>query len=50
MSNPNGEDPEAAKARRGRNIAIALGLLAFVVLVYVVSIARMGANVLDRTL
>ena len=31
-------------------IAIAIGLLAFVVLVYVVSIARMGANVLDRPL
>jgi hypothetical protein len=50
MGNSYGEDPEAAKARRGRNIAIALGLVAFVILVYVVTMARMGANVLDRPL
>lgn len=50
MVNPNGEDPDAAKARRGRNIAIALGLVAFVIIVYVVTVARMGANVLERPL
>ena len=48
MSDPNREDEAAAKARRGRNIAIAVGLVAFVVLVYVVTIVRMGANVSTR--
>ena len=33
------------KARRARNIAIALALAAFVAIVYVGSIARLGANV-----
>lgn len=50
MSDPGREDPAAAKARRARNIAIALGLIAFVVLVYVVTIIRMGGNVLERPL
>ena len=36
------------KARRSRNIAIALALGAFVVLVYVVSIAKLGSAVLSR--
>ena len=37
-------DEEAAfkKARRGRNIALALVLLGFVVLFYAITIARMG--------
>lgn len=38
------------KARRSRNIAIALALAAFVVLVYVVSIVKLGSAVLDRPL
>lgn len=39
-------DKEAAKkARNGRNIAIGLGLAAFVVLVFVVTLVRLGANV-----
>jgi len=50
MSQPGREDEAAAKARRARNIAIALGLIAFVVLVYVVTIIRMGGNVLERPL
>jgi hypothetical protein len=33
------------KARRGRNIAIALGLVAFIVIVYAVTLIRMGGNV-----
>jgi hypothetical protein len=49
MSDPNREGDDFAKARRGRNIAIALGLVAFVVIVYVVSIVRMGGGVLERT-
>jgi hypothetical protein len=36
------------KARRGRNLAIALGLVAFIVLVYAVTLIRMGGNVVDR--
>jgi hypothetical protein len=38
------------KARRSRNIAIALALAAFVVLVYAVSIAKLGSAVLSRPL
>ena len=40
----------ANRARRGRNLAIALGLVGFVVLVYLVTVFRMGGNVLDRPL
>lgn len=49
MSDPNREGEDFAKARRGRNIAIALGLVAFVIIVYVVSIVRMGGSVLERS-
>jgi len=48
MSDPNRENDAAARARRGRNIAIALGLVAFVILVYVVTVVRMGASVATR--
>ncbi len=41
--------PEQEKARKVRNIMIAAGLLAFVALVYVVTIVRLGENVADRT-
>ena len=40
MSDPNIEDPVAAKARRGRNYAIALSLVAFVVLVFVITVLK----------
>jgi hypothetical protein len=40
MSNPYGEDPAAAKARRARNLFIALSLAAFVVLVFVITIVK----------
>lgn len=43
-------DDAANRARRGRNLAIALGLVGFVVLVYLVTVFRMGGNVLDRPL
>ena len=33
------------KARDGRNVALALGLVAFVVLVFVVTLVRLGGNV-----
>lgn len=37
------------KARNGRNIALGLGLAAFVVIVFVVTIVRLGGNVLERS-
>lgn len=38
-------DPEAfRKARSGRNIALGLGLVAFVIVVFAVTVIRMGAN------
>ncbi|HEY4545151.1 MAG TPA: hypothetical protein VIG90_01815 [Pedomonas sp.] len=36
------DTPNPKKNLRGRNIALALALFAFVVIVYLVSIARMG--------
>ena len=37
-------DDEAARARKGRNIALGLGLAAFVVLVFVVTLVKLGGN------
>ena len=37
------------KAQRSRSVAIALALGAFVVMVYVVSIAKLGASIFERT-
>jgi len=48
MTDPSRESEVDAKARRGRNIALAIGLLLFVVLIFVVTIVRLGANVIDR--
>lgn len=45
MSDPARETPVEAKARRGRNVALALGLVLFVILVFVVTIVRLGASV-----
>jgi hypothetical protein len=45
VSDPKTEDEAARRARRGRNIALFLGLLAFVILVFVITIARLGGNV-----
>jgi hypothetical protein len=44
MSDPNRETPTEWKARRGRNIALALGLILFVILVFVVTLVRLGGN------
>ncbi|MBL8581518.1 MAG: hypothetical protein JNL61_04715 [Rhizobiaceae bacterium] len=38
------------KAQRSRSIAIALALAAFVIMVYVVSIVKLGPQVLDRAM
>lgn len=40
--------PEQVKKRQRGNIVIALSLLAFMALVFAVTLARLGANVLDR--
>ena len=45
MSDPKSEGPDWAKARRGRNIALSLGLIGFVVVVFIATIARLGGNV-----
>ena len=42
--------PQEAKRRRQRNIALALTLGAIVVLFYVVTVAKLGVNVLNRPL
>jgi len=44
VSDPKDEDAAARKARNGRNIALFVGLLAFVILIFVVTIARLGGN------
>ena len=44
MSDPNTEGPAFAKARRGRNLFLALTLAAFVVIVFVITIAKLMAN------
>ena len=45
MSDPNDEAEAFRKARRGRNIAILIGLLGFVILVFIVTLTRLGGNV-----
>jgi hypothetical protein len=42
---PFGEGPEAAKARRNRSVAIALGLAAFIAIVFVVTLLKLSGNV-----
>jgi hypothetical protein len=48
MSDPSRESEDAARARRGRNIALAMGLVAFVLLVFVVTVVRLGGDVANR--
>ncbi|HEY2050849.1 MAG TPA: hypothetical protein VGH03_16035 [Caulobacteraceae bacterium] len=45
MSDPNTEDAAAAKARRGRNLLLAGALVAFVILIFVVTIVKISHNV-----
>lgn len=47
MSDPFREGEDFARARRGRNVALALGLVVFVVLVFLVTIIRLGGRVFD---
>lgn len=37
------------KARNGRNFAVMFVLIAFVIIVFIVTIVRLGGNVLDRS-
>ena len=50
MCDPLNEGPEARAARRRRNLMLAAGLVAFAVLVFIVTIVRLGGNVADRAL
>lgn len=45
-SNPWDESPQALKARRQRSLFLALGLVAFVVIVFVVTLVKLKGNVL----
>ena len=45
---PFNEGPEAAAARRRRNVVLALGLLAFVALVFVITVVHLGGSVAAR--
>lgn len=40
--------PEFEKQRKSRNLAIGLALAAFVALVFLITIARLGGDVLNR--
>ena len=42
--------PEQRRSRRNRNVAIGLAIGLFVILIFVVTLAKLGANVLDRPL
>ena len=42
--------PEERKKRNQRNVALALVLAAFVALIYVVTVFKLGADVLNRPL
>ena len=44
MSDPKSEDRPAAKARRGRNVLLALALGAFVVVVFIVTLVKLGTH------
>jgi hypothetical protein len=47
MSDPVQESAEAARARKLRNWALAGALLTFVILVFIVTIVRLGGHVFD---
>ena len=44
MSDPRSEDAPSAKARRGRNLLLALALGAFVIVVFIVTLVKLGAH------
>jgi hypothetical protein len=50
MSEPVIAAPEELNARRRRNLWIALSIGAFVVLVFLITVAKLQANLLERPL
>jgi hypothetical protein len=44
-ANPFGESDAAVKARRRRSLFLALGLVAFVILIFVVTLVKLKGNV-----
>ncbi len=42
--------PEEQKKRKQRNIALALSIIVFVVIIFFVTILRLGSSVADRAL
>jgi hypothetical protein len=50
MSEPVMLTPEELKARKQRNLWIALSIGAFVLLVFLITLAKLQAGVLDRPL
>ena len=49
MTEPSRPTPEAERARKRRSLVMALGLVAFVVLVFVITIVRIGGDVANRS-
>lgn len=49
MTDPTRPDPEFLRARKRRSIALGLGLAAFVILVFVITIVRIGGDVANRS-
>lgn len=47
---PGGLTPEQLRARKRRNIAIALAIGAFVLFFYAITVAKLGVAVLNRPL
>ena len=45
QSDPASESEAAAKARRRRSVFLAVGLVAFVILIFVVTIVKLKGNV-----
>lgn len=45
LPDPYRDDPAAQRARSRRNWAIAAGLLAFIVIVFIVTLTKIGGNV-----
>ena len=48
LPDPYADNPAARRARTRRNWAIAVGLVLFVLLVFAVTLAKLGANVATR--
>jgi|GEM_PF-2187272 len=49
LQDPLHNDPEARRARNRRSLAIAAGLILFIAVVFLVTVARIGGNIADRS-